>query len=155
MLEHVVVEASSPYSESYVDWMLHCWSVSWFKLMLAAWSRRVERVRWLRLNRVLELWTKWTDWVIVAKVCMRGRASESVRLGLCCAPSCADISETVAKALPRHSCVDNVSETVANAMLCHSCADISETVVKVFRAKAVRTYRANQTGRLRLRLALS
>ena len=43
ILEYVVVEVGSPYSESHVDWMLHCWSVSWSKRVLAAWSRRVER----------------------------------------------------------------------------------------------------------------
>ena len=68
MLEHVVV-VGSPYSKSYVDWMLQCWSRSWSKLVLAAWSCRVERAWWLRLNRVLELQPKWTDRVITAKVC--------------------------------------------------------------------------------------
>ena len=28
MLEYVVDVVGSPYSESYVDWMLHCWSMS-------------------------------------------------------------------------------------------------------------------------------
>ena len=44
MLEQVVVVVGSPYSESYVGWMLHCWSMSWSKLVLGAWSSRVERV---------------------------------------------------------------------------------------------------------------
>ena len=55
---------------------------------------------------------------------MGSRASESVRLGLCRAPSCADVSETVAKALPCQSCAD-VSETVTKALPCQSCADTS------------------------------
>ena len=45
---------------------------------------------------------------------MRSRVSESVRLGCCRAPSRADVSGTVAKALPCQSCA-NVSETVAKA----------------------------------------
>ena len=43
--------------------------LSWSKLVLAAWSCRVKRVWWQRLNRVLAQWTKWTDRVSVAKVC--------------------------------------------------------------------------------------
>ena len=45
---------------------------------------------------------------------MRSRASESVRLNFCRAPSCADVSETVAEAFPCQSCAV-VSETVAKA----------------------------------------
>ena len=39
------------------------------KLVLTAWSRRVERAWWLRPSRVLVLRTKWTDGETVAKVC--------------------------------------------------------------------------------------
>ena len=42
---------------------------------------------------------------------MRSRASGSVKLGLCCAPSCAGVSFTVAMALPCKGCAD-VSLTV-------------------------------------------
>ena len=42
---------------------------SWSKSVLAAWSRRVKWAWWLRLNRLLVLWTKWTDRETVAKVC--------------------------------------------------------------------------------------
>ena len=53
-----------------------------------------------------------------------GEARESVKLGLCRAPCCADVSETVAMALP-----------------CQSCADVSMTVVMALPCQAVRTYR--------------
>ena len=48
-------------------------------------------------------------------------ASESVILGLCRALSCADVSETVAMALPFQNCTD-VSMTVAMALPCQSYA---------------------------------
>ena len=60
-----------------------------------------------------------------------------MKLELCCAPSCADVSETVAKALPCQSRPD-VSDTVAMALLCQSSALSSE-----------------QARRPRLRLAVS
>ena len=44
LLERVVDVVGSPHSEWYVDWLSQCWSMSWSKLVLAAWSRRVERV---------------------------------------------------------------------------------------------------------------
>ena len=58
---------------------------------------------------------------------MRSRASESVKLGLCRAPSCAGVSLTAAVALLRQSCADD-PETVAMALLRQSWADDSETV---------------------------
>ena len=33
MLEHVVDTVGSSYSESYVEWILQCWSMSWSKLV--------------------------------------------------------------------------------------------------------------------------
>ena len=43
MLERVVVVVGSPYSESYMDWMLQCWSVSslWSAVRTASrtWTR--------------------------------------------------------------------------------------------------------------------
>ena len=54
----------SPYSEFSVDWMLHCWSVMVEAVVLTAWTRRVKRAWWPRLNR-----SKWTDRETVAKVC--------------------------------------------------------------------------------------
>ena len=107
MLKHVLVVVSSPCSKSYVGWMLHCWSMSWSKLVLVAWSRRVEWVYWLRFNHVLDQRTKWTDRVIMAKVCHAlAHAKLSERIGevraLPCS-SCADISEGEAKALPCQS----------------------------------------------------
>ena len=47
-----------------------------------------------------------------------------MKLELCRAPSCADVSETVSAALPCQSCAD-VSMTVAMALPCQSFADIS------------------------------
>ena len=68
----------------------------------------------------------------MAKVCQAlAHAKLSERIGearACRAPSCADISETVAMALP-----------------CQSYADVSETVTRLFRAKAP-WYRANRPG---------
>ena len=68
---------------------------------------------------------------------MRNRASKLLWLGLCCASSYVDVSETVAKALPCKSCAD-ISETVAMALPCQSSAVSSK-----------------QARRLQLRLALS
>ena len=76
---------------------------------------------------------------------MRNRASESVRLRLCRAPSCADVSETVAKALPCQSCT-HLSETVAEALPCQICADISETVARVYSVPKLRGC-VGRTGR--------
>ena len=60
-----------------------------------------------------------------------------MKLGLCRAPSSADVLETVAMALPCQSCAD-VSETVVMALPCQSCAVLSK-----------------QARRPRLRLAVS
>ena len=48
--------------------------------------------------------------------------SESVKQGLCRAPSCAGVSLTVAMAVSHQSCADD-SETVAKALPRQSCAD--------------------------------
>ena len=149
---HAVVVVGSPYSELYVDWMPHCWNISWSKLVLAAWSRRIERALWQRLNCVLELRTKWTDKVIAAKVC---HAKSSKRIGVVRAlpcHSCADVSEGEAKALPCQSCAD-VSEGEAKALPCQSWADVSEGEAKAFLCQSC-ALSSKQARRPRLRLAV-
>ena len=63
-----------------------------------------------------------------------------MKLGLCRAPSYADVSETVAKAFPCQSRAD-ISETIAMVVSRQSCADVSGRWLRLCRAKAVRTYR--------------
>ena len=120
LLERVVDLVGSPFSESYVDWMLQCWSVSWSKLVLVACSRRVERAWWVKLNRVLELRTKWTDRVIAATICHAlAHAKSSERIGEARAlPTLAvrTYLEVRLKALPRLSRAD-VSETTAKVVV--------------------------------------
>ena len=128
---------------------------------------------WLRLNCVLELRTKWTNGVIVAKVFYAlAHAKSSERIGetraLPC-PSCADVSGSVAKAIPRLSCAyvseskvkamprlscADVSESEAKAMQCLSCADVSESEAKAlpYQNSALSS---KQVGRPRLRLVVS
>ena len=77
--------------------------VSWLKSVLAALSRRVERVWWLRLNCVLGLRTKWTNGETMVKVCQAlAHTKSSKQISEARAlmyQSCADVSEMVAKAL--------------------------------------------------------
>ena len=54
LLEHVIVGVGRSMSQFLMYTGLTGVGVD---VMLAAWSRRVERVLWLRLNRVLALWT--------------------------------------------------------------------------------------------------
>ena len=71
-----------------------CWiaGASWSKLVLAVWSRRVERAGWLRLNRFLVLRTKWTDKETVAKVCHAlAHTRSSERIGEARALSCPEL----------------------------------------------------------------
>ena len=124
----------------------------------------------------------------MAKFCQalaHTKSSERIgEIGLCCTPSCADVSETVAVAFPCQncagvlvtvvmdlscqSCADDL-ETVAMAMLCQSCAEVSdssygctapklfgriETVAKALRCQSS-ALSSEQPGRPRLRLALS
>ena len=141
--------------------------VSWSKLVLVAWSRRDERPWWVRLNRVLVLRTKWTDRETVAKICQALAYTKSSEL--CRAPSCADVSETVAMALPCQSFADVsetvamalpyqscavVSETVAMALPCQSCADISQAVAKALPCQSS-AVSSEQARTPRLRLAVS
>ena len=123
--------------------------VSWSKLVLAAWSHRVERAWWLRLNCVLVLRTKWTDWETVAKVCqalVHMKSSEQIDEAwvFSCPWLCRSIGNgsygfTVPKlcgrigdgsygfSLPKLcGCI----ESAAMALPSQRCADASETVAK-------------------------
>ena len=71
-----------------------------------------------------------------------------MKLGLCRVPSCTDVSETVAVALPCQSSADvsmtvAVSEMVAVTFPFHSCADISMTVAMALPRQSC----ANVSGR--------
>ena len=64
--------------------------------MLTAWSRRVERAWWLRLNRVLVLRTKWTDKETVAKVFQAlAHMKLSERIGEARALSCSELRRRI------------------------------------------------------------